>query len=173
MKLLTTGISVALVSICLVLTGCDVSQTEESAKNTQADKAAAAANSITFTDNAEINNIKDRITLTSKPGLLGYVAIINKVGSVVMYTPVRGKITSGNKRLTKPWELHRTDCGPNYCVNTTEAPSDEGTYGSSNPYIYFWTPTGRYVQTSMEYIYSDQPLRLDGSTVAIDLITKP
>lgn len=104
------------------------------------------------TSNAEQDNIEARLTLTSNPDLLGHVAIVNKVGQVVLYTTIKGKVTSGSKRLTNP----------GYCgaVNG-DCPSDEGTYGSSNPYVFFWTNSGQYIQTSMDYIYSDKPLRLD------------
>ena len=48
-----------------------------------------------------------------------------------------------------------------------DAPSDEGTYGSSNPYVYFWTPGGQYIQTSMEYVYSDKPFRLSEEPIMV------
>lgn len=103
--------------------------------------------------NAEIDNIGNRLRLTSDPNLLGHIALINKVGQVVLYTTIKGKVTSGSKRLTST----------TYCpgIMGTDCPSDEGTYGSSNPYIFFWTANGQYIQTSMDYIYSDKPLRLD------------
>lgn len=144
-------------------------------KNQQAQKAAAAANSIHFTENAEIDNIKKRLELTSSPGLLGYVTLINRVGQTVLYTPVQGKITSGSKRLTPP---DRCDAGistgKNECWygdgKVRAAPSDEGTWGSSNEYVFFWTPGGQYFQTSLDYVYSDKPYRLREEPL-IDLST--
>lgn len=161
-------LSLAVVS--LVLGGCpDQQRAQTPTKATQAEKAQQAANSISFTENAEIDNIKRRLELTSKPDLLGYIAIINRVGAIVLYTPVKGKVTSGSKRLTKPWINGCATGNDVPCGEYPEGPSDEGTFGSSNPYVYFWTQTGRYIQTDMEYIYSDQPLRLDNETVAINL----
>jgi hypothetical protein len=129
-------------------------------KTTQAQKAAKAADSIKFNGNAEIDNIKKRLELTSKPGMLGYVALINDVGQVLMYTPVKGKITSGGKRLTPGQKFVKADCGQNTCEKLVKAPSDEGTHGSSSPYIYFWTTGGQYVQWSGLYLFSDKPFRL-------------
>lgn len=135
-------------------TGCG----EESVRMQEAQKAQKAADSLHFSQNSEIDNITKRLQLTADPGLLGYIALINKVGQVVLYTPVTGKITSGGKKL-RPGTVTTSECdGKGTC--TQEMPSDEGTYGSSNPYIYFWTPGGQYIQTSLEYVYSDKPFRL-------------
>ena len=93
----------------LLLTAC--LETEKASKNVQAEKAKAAANSIQFTENAEIDNIKKRLELTANPGLLGFVVLLNETGQPVMYTGVKGKITSGGKRLTEPDRY--TSQGPN------------------------------------------------------------
>jgi hypothetical protein len=130
-------------------------------KQTQSEKAAAE--SITFTENAEIENIKARLELTSNPGLTGFVLLMNEAGQPIMYTGVKGKITSGGKRLTTPDRIddhygvkeNRRVTG--YFVR--KAPSDEGTWGSSNPYVYFWTTTGQYIQWNGKYLYSDKPFR--------------
>lgn len=153
-------------SIAMALAACDTSaqpKQNTTVRAEQAAKAVAAANSIRFNENEEIDNIKKRLELTSQPGLLGYVALINKVGQVALYTPVKGKITSGGKRLTPPEQLKANyiggaNGGTAYSVMT--APSDEGTYGHSNPYVFFWTPSDQYIQTSMDYVYSDKPFRL-------------
>jgi hypothetical protein len=148
--------------LSIALSACEPSQPPPAkAKATQAEKAAEASNAITFTENAEIDNIQARLELTSDPGLLGYVALINGVGQIVMYTPVEGKVTSGGKRLTSPDQLVKGDRGKWTGHFRMDAPSDEGTWGRSNPYVFFWTPNGQYIQTSMEYIYSDQPFRLN------------
>ena len=136
--------------LCFFISACEGEPTN---KDEQARKAQKAAESINYTENAEIDNIKKRLDLTSSPSLLGYVAIINNVGQIAMYTPVKGKVTSGGKRLTTPNKVLYQDL-------LVPTPSDEGTWGSSNPYVYFWTPSGRYIQTSMNYLYSDQPFRL-------------
>ena len=40
------------------------------------------------------------------------------------------------------------------------SPSDEGTYGHSGEYVFFWTPAGQYIQWNGKYLYSDKPFRL-------------
>lgn len=139
------------------LMGCEPEA--KTTKQTQSQKAQAAAESINFTENAEIENIKARLKLTSDPGLTGFILLMNEAGQPIMYAGVKGKITSGGKRLTKGQSLIRGDRGQSGGHFVMDAPSDEGTWGHSNPYIYFWTATGQYVQWNGKYLYSDKPFR--------------
>lgn len=145
--------------VALSLVACEPNAQAKPAKQTQSQKAEAAANSISFTENAEINNIKARLELTSDPGLTGFVLLMNEAGQPIMYTGIKGKITSGSKRLTKPYQKIHCDRGQAYGDCIVKAPSDEGTHGSSAPYIYFWTTTGQYIQWNGKYLYSDKPFR--------------
>jgi len=155
MKIIIAGLA------SLALVGCNFGT--DTARDKQAQKAAAAAESIRFSENAEIENIKKRLTLTADPGLIGYVVLLNEMGQPIVYTTVKGKITSGSKRLTSPEE---------WSTNSStyrQAPSDEGTYGSSNPYIYFWSTSGQYYQWSGQYLYSDKPFRLAQKPLVVDI----
>lgn len=154
MKTLTT--IVLLLCSLLTLAGCE--EPKKSAKASQAEKAKEVANSINFTENAEIDNIKRRLELTSNPGAVGFVLLMNEAGQPIMYASVKGKITSGSKRLTEPDRSNSWGNGQNNVVR--QAPSDEGTYGSSDPYIYFWTAEGSYIQWNGKYLYSDKPFRV-------------
>jgi len=139
-------IASVLLLLSLILSGCGF---RPDAREVQARKAKDAANSIQFTENAEIANITKRLKLTSSPGLIGYIVLLNDSGQPIVYTTTKGKPTSGSKRLSNPEDSQgRIE------------PSDEGTYGSSNPYIFFWSTSGQYYQWSGEYLYSDKPFRL-------------
>lgn len=151
--------------VAMFVTGCN--EDNKGAKTVQSQKAAAAANSIQFTENAEIDNIKRRLELTANPGLLGYIVLLNETGQPVMYTGVRGKITSGSKRLTEPDRSNSWGSGRNNVVRA--APSDEGTYGSSGEYIFFWTTADQYVQWNGKYLYSDKPFRLTTEPIVVAL----
>lgn len=133
----------------LLLVACDDPTPN---KTRQANAARDAANSIRFDSNAEIANIKRRLELTSNPGAVGYILLLNQSGQPIAYYGVKGKVTSSGKRLTPPDE---NDAG-----DIRAAPSDEGTFGSSDPYVYFWDSQGGYHQWSGEYLYSDRPIRL-------------
>lgn len=163
---------VAALGITLMAGSCDI-QPNTSTKSSESQKAAAAANSISFAGgNAEIDNITKRLQLTSDPALMGYIVLFNDMGQPIIYTTVKGKVTSGGKRLTAPFqetELHRGGVADPSSSGFTDAPSDEGTWGSSNPYIYFWTTEGQYIQWSGNYLYSDKPFRLN-DTPSVTLV---
>lgn len=162
-----------LILTAIALVACNDTAAQKPKKVTQSQKAKQAAGSVSFTENAEIENIKKRLELTSQPGLLGFLAVTNAAGAPVMYTCVKGKITSGGKRLTQPWKLTKGDRGEWSGDFVTPAPSDEGTWGSSSPYIYWWTCGGQYIQTNVNYVYSDKPFRLTVQPlIAIDAETK-
>lgn len=158
-----------LIFITISLTACGGGDRPKPKKVTQSMKAKAAAQSISFTENAEIDNIKKRLELTSNPGLTGFVLLMNEAGQPIMYTGVKGKITSGGKRLTNPQRLVHGDRGQSYGDFVMSAPSDEGTWGSSNPYVYFWTATGQYIQWNGKYLYSDKPFRTKVAPLVISV----
>ncbi len=116
----------------------------------------------------ERTNISNRLTLFSNPTKVSYI-YLTSYGKVMAFYTVKGKITSGNKRMT-PQSVTVDDCGGimGVGINTSctsgigsvEQPELDGTYGTSNPYIYFWTTDGAYVQWNGEYMLSDQPLKL-------------
>lgn len=135
-------------------------------KTEQAKKAAEAANSIRFNENAEIDNIKRRLELTSNPGQLGFIILLNEMGQPVLYTSVKGKVTSGSKRLTAPDRASSAWGGGNNTVVRASA-SDEGTWGSSGEYIFFWTVNDEYIQWNGKYMYSDKPFRLKTEPIAV------
>jgi hypothetical protein len=150
--------AILLMSLCIL--AC--APPTPTAKEIQSAKAEAAAESIHFDENAEIDNIKRRLELTSSPGLLGYVVLLNDAGQPIQYTAVKGKITSGSKRLTSPY----LSTGSGY---VPMAASDEGTYGSSNDYVYFWTESGQYIQWNGRYLYSDKPFRLRVEPLVVEV----
>jgi hypothetical protein len=154
----------AILAVSVALSACKPD--EPSVKNAQAAKAREAAQSITFTENAEIDNIKKRLELTANPGLLGYIVLLNESGQPVFYSPIKGKVTSGSKRLTPPDRYQSHSNG----AMVMQAASDEGTYGSSGEYIFFWTTAGQFMQWNGKYLYSDKPIRLSVQplVVAVD-----
>lgn len=147
----------AFLASAICLGGCDIDQ-QQSNRGQQAEKAAKAAQEVRFDDNAEIDNIKHRLQLTGDPGKLGFVLLMNEAGQPILYEGVKGKITSGGKRLTPPDRSGSWGSGQNNVVRA--APSDEGTWGHSSDYIFYWNTDGVYRQWSGKYLYSDQPIRL-------------
>lgn len=173
MKILHIVMFATLTPFLLANTGCDTPISQVSEKKEQSVKAQEVANSINFgNNNAEIDNIKDRLELTADPALLGFIVVTNQVGNVIHYGDVLGKITSGGKRLTKNWEKVSCDKGEWYGDCIVPAPSDEGTYGNSNPYVYWRNTAGVYFQTDMQYFYSTAPIRGAENALNVDITIK-
>ena len=160
---------VIIIAIALLPACGKFSKAEPTKKQEQALKATEAAESISFNENAEIDNIKRRLEITSQPGKIGYVVLLNEAGQPILYTSVKGKVTSGSKRLTRPYDVYEGRHGGYGADFIVAGPSDEGTYGHSSPYIYFWTHEDRYVQWSGDYLYSDQPIRLRVEPLVINI----
>jgi hypothetical protein len=167
--------NLAIVLTTLVLSGC-LEVDDNTSRDQQAHKAAEAANSVRFSDNAEIDNIKRRLELTGDPGKLGFILLLNQAGQPILYEGVKGKITSGGKRLTRPYAISSGrvgtcdgGCGQNNVV--VSAPSDEGTWGQSSEYIYYWNTDGVYRQWAGDYLYSDQPIRLRVEPLVVSIQT--
>lgn len=152
----------------LVVSSCGIGVSSvHGVREQQRNAAEQAAQRVSFAaGNAEQDNILRRSQLVAQPDLVGYVVLLN-FGQPVAYYTVRGKITSSTKRLETGQDAH---CNANDgvpCGTITDAPSYDGTFGASDPYVYFWTTQGQYVQWSGDYLYSDAPLELSGRTAAI------
>lgn len=155
-------------SSVVALSACEPAKAR-SPKNTQSAKAARAAGSVKFTRNGEIENLKRRLQLTGEPGKVGFITLLNSAGQPILYTDVKGKVSSGTKRLTQTWKKVKCDKGPQYGECIVAAPGDEGTYGGSSPYIYFWDTRGKYYQWNSDYLYTDQPQRLSIEPLVLNI----
>ena len=169
MKLMT-------VLLTLLLVACDV-QPAAPIATTGVRKATAQvevqANGLTI----EQDNIKRRLEEDNQPGSVKHLYVISAYsGDVLLYSTVKGKVTSSGKRLT-PYSVAALDGQE---VNsehqgiavdiggrsrrTSEVLQDDGTYGSSVDYIFWWDSKGAYHQhyiTGGQIVHvSDTPLRV-------------
>ena len=107
----------------------------------------------------EQRNVRDRLVEDNKPGSIKHFYVISPMsGDVLMYSTVKGKVTSSGKRLA-PRTVAASDGSMvgsehhgvpvkigNFTLRTSEVIQDDGTYGSSVPYIYWWDVKGIYHQ---------------------------
>lgn len=107
----------------------------------------------------ERKNIKKRLEIFSDESKVSYI-YLTSFGRVMAFYTVKGKITSGSKRLTSSARLIQCDKGEYNGDCEMESSELDGTYGSSSPYVFFWTTDGTYVQWNGEYMLADQPLKL-------------
>ncbi len=165
--------SILLSVLVLVGAGCDDfgSSTAESEANTVADTVERQKTAVPLPrlDNSlERLNIKKRLETFDDPNKVSYI-YLTSFGRVMAFYTIKGKVTSGSKRLTRQsvtvdGDGNVADVGSNVFDSsgsyTVEQPELDGTYGSSTPYIYFWTTDNVYVQWSGDYMLVDQPLKL-------------
>lgn len=128
----------------------------------------------------EQQNVKNRLLADNKVGAIKHLYIISPYsGKVLLYSTVKGKVTSSGKRLT-PVTVNNTSNGFPIKVGssqyyTSEVLQDDGTYGSSDPYIYWWDSKGIYHQhflTGGQIVHvSDKILRVNPNEIQINLET--
>lgn len=169
----------AIAALSLAVAGCDVQSNKTSNVDRQR-QAAVAAVAAEQTECNECNNIAFKRTTLGKPGLIGYVAFLSDTGTPVSYYTVKGKCTSGSKRLTQSRRVELIPYGPGvrysndgnlndgYLTEVVEGPSEDGTYGSSDQYIYCRTTNDAYVQWNGKYIFQTQPFDLRIPALVID-----
>lgn len=126
----------------------------------------------------EQQNIDDRIKVTTDPTKVMWIHLISLDGKIIQRMPVRNKVTSSGKRL----EPKQAGNGPYSGVpmpgqrdaqfTTDEFIQPDGTFGDSDPYIYWFDPTGRYHQWGtaggLGYLLTDYPINLENP---IDKVT--
>ena len=123
----------------------------------------------------EQQNVADRLATDNLPGSIKHLYVISAMsGDVLMYSTVRGKVTSSGKRLS-PYQTTggqvampgREAIG--FSMNgerflTNEILQDDGTYGSSVPYLYWWDAQGRYHQ---HYVAGGQILHISDQPIMV------
>jgi len=106
---------------------------------------------------AEQRNVKARIEAENTPGTIKHVYVVSAyTGDVILYSTAKGKVSSSGKRLS-PYTVYAGSYastsidgipimigGAKY--RTGEVLQDDGTYGSSAEYLYWWDARGLYHQ---------------------------
>lgn len=126
----------------------------------------------------EQQNIRERLVQDNAPGAVKHLYVISAYsGQVIIYSTVRGKVTSGGKRLTPTsvtkarengatgimYEGFLIDIGGTIAV-TGEVLQDDGTYGSSAEYLFWWDTKGIYHQ---HYVSGGQILHVSSEPLVV------
>lgn len=166
MKRLPMGLLLLMLPFMLAANECD-----PQAPVSQSGVAKASVSVTPGSDGltVEQRNVRDRLTADNKPGSIKHLYVISAYsGQVLIYSTVRGKITSSGKRLQpktvvvgQSGDAQRQ--GFQYGgLTTNEVLEDDGTYGDSVPYVYWFDAKGAYHQHYVEggqiLHISDQPL---------------
>lgn len=166
-----------IVLVCFV--GCkENSSTSEPTSNSGVKKASikVVTNSEGLT--VEQTNVRNRLLLDNKPGSIKHLYVISAYsGQVILYSTVKGKVTSSGKRLDPNTVAAGEYGGSNYSgtygvpVNigqykqhTAEVLQDDGTYGTSVEYLYWFDSKGNYHQ---HYVSGGQILHISDQPIAV------
>ena len=125
-------------------------------------------------------NISKRIAQDNTPGATKHLYVISPYsGQVIIYSTVQGKVTSSGKRLTP----NRVDGTNSFTLKfgvheylTQQVLGEDGTYGSSEPYIYWWDTKGIYHEhqlTGGQIIHvSSEPLAVKSVIINMEISAK-
>lgn len=96
---------------------------------------------------------------------LGYIVLF--AGNTIFGRfVVDGKVTSLNSYLTPDSEYYELCYGGNYERKNAWLADVDGSYGENDNGIFFFTPDGKYVEWTGEYMYSDIPFTVDNPVVS-------
>jgi len=128
----------------------------------------------------EQRNVRDRLLADNKPGSIKHLYVISAYsGQVLIYSTVRGKVTSSGKRLTPDTisgiyadSDNNSNSGFGVPIGsvtamTREVLSDDGTYGASVPYVFWFDAKGAYHQ---HYVDGGQILHISDVPLAVKSI---
>ena len=186
--------AISILSIfCFLLCGCSYLDTDPASiggtkADTQAQKAVAdtlASHQSTPTDidyslerynlirraywvNGQREKANMLVCEVEKP--LGYIVLFSGT-TVVGRFVVDGKVSSLNSFLTPSNVDSVKNYGSNIGVTTitTEMADVDGSYGENDSGIFFFTPDGRYIEWTGEYLYSDIPFIVDNPVVRYEV----
>jgi hypothetical protein len=127
----------------------------------------------------EQRNVKARLEVDNKSGSIKHLYVISAyTGQVLIYSTVDGKVTSSGKRLTPttvssggdiPDSIPFAIAGQRYY--TPEVIQDDGTYGHSSPYVFWFDTQGNYHQHYINggqiFHVSDEPLAVKDVVIRI------
>ncbi len=152
----------------LVLSGCD-----EITKKVQVSDSGIKKTSVkikTGSDglSVEQRNVKNRIERDNDIGSYKHLYVISAYsGDVLIYSTVKGKVTSSGKRLTNTYKQYIGKGGGYVKTDVMPAIQDDGTYGSSVNYIYWFDSKDVYHQ---HYISGGQILHISDAPLSVGKI---
>lgn len=137
----------------------------------------------------EQENIKRSYEVENKPGAIKHLYVISPYsGQVLIYSTVKGKVTSSKKSVnpstvvgTDGQNVGRASRGLPVTIHgkdkyTTEVMQESGTFGTSDPYIYWWDVQGRYHKhfvTGGQILHiSDQPMPVKDVVINMEITSK-
>ena len=173
---------VALVLVCTMFVGCveNTSYTDTNRTLAIADKLQAVQPTPTDIDYSLerynlirraywVNGQREKANTlpcsVEKP--LGYIVLFTESGAIVNSFVVDGKVSSLNSYLTPDSEYYELVYGGTSHYTNDWLADVDGSYGTNDNGIFFFTPDGKYIEWTGTYLYSDIPFVVDAPIVQI------
>ena len=160
--------------------GCDTSAAPQSSSGAVKAEVRVPTDKDGLT--IEQQNVGKRILQDNKVGAVKHLYVISAYsGQVLIYSTVKGKVTSSGKRLTpNTVAAERGSYGYGFPIMiggqtqyTEEVLQDDGVYGSSVEYLFWWDTKGvyhqHYVAGGQILHISDQPLSVKSVVINMQL----
>ena len=97
---------------------------------------------------------------------LGYIVLFDK-GVVFGKFIVDGKVSSLNSYLTPDSEYYSVDKKGDTSYYNEWLADVDGSYGTNDNGIFFFTTDGKYIEWTGEYLYSDMPFEVENPVLTI------
>lgn len=163
--------------------GCST-QTPVATSSSGVQKATAVVETDGDGYTVEQRNIRERLHRDNLPGSVKHLYMISATtGQVIYYSTVRGKVTSGSKRLSPSTVVTASfqnslaggfaiPIGGSY-QTTGEVLGDDGAYGSSGDYLFWFDAANRYHQQYTQSCsciihVSDQPIPIKSTVLRFE-----
>ena len=170
-----------IILLCLIfaftITSCDQFPTRDAVSNSGVGKLDVSVAVQADGTTVEQGDIAERYRRDNLPGSIKHLYVISAVsGQVILYSTVKGKVTSSGKRLT-PSTVEGNGYNSNGANNyvwingnryiTNEVLGDDGTYGNSIEYLYWFDSKGVYHQ---HYKGGNEILHISDAPLAVKSI---
>jgi len=112
-------------------------------------------------DSLERRNLRERLLRFNRPQKVGYLYVMS-FGKFVGYYVVKGKVSSTQSQMTNGNQVW--DGAGDQGETVVDSIGDDGSFGPNeggDRGVFFFTATGVMVETTLDWIYSDAPLRID------------
>ncbi len=146
-----TKIGIAVVIAAVTLTGCGSSDYDE---------REAQQNTVTLDDSLGIQAQTERLQREENANSVRYVYLMS-FGQIVGYYVITGGVYDASTQLAAEQEIICRYSTSSDSCQAVDSARDNGTYGGDDGGVFFFTSDGTLVETSLDYVQSDQPLPID------------
>jgi hypothetical protein len=99
---------------------------------------------------------------------LGYVVLFSENGTILGKFIVEGKVSSLNSFLTPDSEYYEFVTGSSSTYKNKWLPDVDGSYGTNDNGIFFFTPDGKYMEYTGKYLYTDIPMEVKNPVIQFE-----